>query len=309
MTTSIILFYSCKKDVPINENHIPSNSHNNTHVGARSYLAPQYYQLQVDPGSGNSFLNLITETCASGTVTVTPITGAHGDNKIGSSYLPPTYLTGLSFDETSGKFYATNGTDQLVKFYLSDINDASYAPITVTNSTGDTYLELYDIERDPTSGFYYAINRHPNAPYTCRIVVINNSYVAHYLPFSLSTFYAGSPCTGLCFFKNGVLLIDRSSNKFELVNKTNGTDIFGCAGGFGTGSVDPECGLHGDPITNNVVMANQKTGVGTSVINFMSFDGYPVSCPPSYCEHLFPSSLGLKPKNTVDFSSTVNDDW
>ena len=307
MTTSIILFYSCKKDVPINENHIPSNSHNNTHVGARSYLAPQYYQLQVDPGTGVSRLNLITETCSSGTVTVTQITGSHSDNQIGSLYTPPTYLTGLSFDERTGKFYATNGSDQIIKFYLSDINDASYAPTTVTNLTGDTYLELYDIERDPHTGYYFAINRHPNAPYVSRVVVVDTFFNARYVPYRAGTFYSGSDIKGLCFYKNGLVLMERTFNKFELISRT-GYDINGCVSGWGTYGPD-EIGLHGDPITNNVVMANQKTGVGTSVINFMSYDGDPITCPPSYCEHLFPSSLGLKPKNTVDFSSTVNDDW
>jgi len=180
---STILFYACKKETPSKENtvsyHIPHKSEKDVKNGARVYTSPQYYQLEVK-ATGESYLNLITQACNYGgpAITVTAINGSLGNNQIGSLYTPPTYLTGLSFDESSGKFYATNGTDQLIKFYLSDVNDASYAPTTLTNLTGDTYLELYDIERDPQSGYYYAINRHPNSPYTSRLVVIDNSFNA-----------------------------------------------------------------------------------------------------------------------------------
>lgn len=315
MCISAILLYACKKETSSKENtisyHIPHQSEKDVKNGARVYSSPQYYQLEVK-ATGESFLNLITETpCTSppASVTVTAINGSVGNNQIGSLYLPPTYLTGLAFDARSSKFYATNGTNQLIKFYLSDINDASYAPTTLTNLTGDTYLELYDIERDPQTGYYFAINRHPNTPYTSRLVVIDTFFNAHYVPVRSGTIYSGSNIVGLCIYQNGIFMMERSYNKFDLVSRT-GYEIHNCVAGWGSYGSD-EIGIHGDPITNQIVMANQKLGVGSSVINFMSFNGNPSSCPTiaDYCEHLYPSTTGLKPFNTVDFSSTVNDDW
>ncbi len=315
MCISAILLYACKKETSSKENtisyHIPHQSEKDVKNGARVYSSPQYYQLQVN-SVGQCRLNLITENCFSGTTTITQITGGHSDNIIGSSYSPPTYLTGLALDARTGKFYATDGGHHLVKFYLSDVNDASYAPITLTNSTGDP-LHLCDIERDPQTGYYFAINRTPASPYVCRIVIIDTFFNVTYLPIA-TTNYQNLDCRGLCFYNNGVVVMERTNNNYEYINKTNGYYINGC-GGFGTyGSAgDYEIGLHGDPITNTVIMANQKPGTTPGTVNFMSFDGNTVSCPPNFCPSpmiLFPyAGCGLYPANTVDFCSTVNDDW
>jgi len=125
------------------------------------------------------------------------------------------------------------------------------------------------------------------------------------VPVRSGTIYSGSEIKGLCFYENGILMMERSFNKFDLVSRT-GFEINNCVTGWGFYGTD-EIGIHGDPITEEVIMANQKLGTSTSVIDMKSFNA--TSCPSSPCQHRFPSTTGYKPINTVDFSSTVNDDW
>lgn len=299
---AVLLFaFGCRKaaeEVAGNAVNTPSTAEQK--AAAAAACAPGYYNLALDP-SGKSVIYKVSGTPSLGPVIVTPINGSAGNNIIGSATIPGGVLkmTGLSYDPTLGLFWGVTGTggnfpNSLIKFYASDVNVVGITPLTAACGIS---LEVSDIERDFTTGQYYALNwaASPNS----RVVKITApGGVVSCLPNVLG---AGVQPRGLTFGCNAQLYVMHMSGpngKVLNVNKATGliTATYTYPGvispGAPAGSA-PEMGLHMDCSCNGKFV----TGSFSPAASLLHTDGLPAGLGgPVY------ASLAGTLKPTVDFA-------
>lgn len=301
MATMLLLFAACKKQTTQEKSEAIDQTPATTQTLAAAACLPGMYQLVVDPGTGFSFLNKVSGSPTTGGITVTPVIGSGGTNQLTTcSGTPIIFATGISYDPTTGIFWGTTGaapsspTNNILKF--TDPNCISTAPAAAACAIT---LDLSDIERDPVSGTFYAINRGTANP--------NNRIVKLGLPSSVSVnclpnFLSPSLfLRGLTITNSGVLYamaVTGSTGRLLDISMATGlvTATYSYPGPITpTPAVNvPEMGLHHDVLcVNRFITANYD----------------PISLPVLYTDGL-PSGLGgpvyaslsgvLKP--TVDFA-------
>jgi hypothetical protein len=259
---------------------------------------PAMFNLTVDSVTGVSRIFKVAGTPGAGPITVSPFI-VSGSNELkdcsGNLILR---ASGLAYDPATSTFYGTTGITGSVPnaiFKFTDPNCVSIAP--AINSCG-LVLDLSDVERDQTTGGYYAINRGTVAPNN-RIVRLGLPAVGtvNCLPNPLPV---GLNARGLTFNCNGQLYVMHTSTIF-------GTLIF----------VDKATGLNGasfpypGPITSFATVPTPELGLHfdcncigryiTGSFNPISAARFTDGLPLGLGGPIYNSVIGpLKP--TVDFA-------
>jgi hypothetical protein len=209
------------------------------------------YNLVVDSVTGFSYIFKVAGSPGAGPISVTPYVVSGTNQLKDCSGVPILFASGLAYEPSSGVFYGTTGLTGSVPnaiFKFTDPNCTSIAPATASCAIA---LDLSDVERDQTTGVYYAINRGTTAP--------NNRIVQLGLPGSFSVSCLPNPlpvglrARGLTFDCNGqlyVMHVSGASGTLVYVNKATGLNgatypYPGAIAGSGAVAV-PDLGLHFD---------------------------------------------------------------
>lgn len=302
MATVLLLFAACKKQTTDEKNQVPETTVPEVQTLAVAACVPGMYNLAIDPGTGFSYLYKVSGSPSAGPVTVTPVIGSAGTNQLTTcTGVPIRFATGLSYETTTGTFYGTTGiapsspVNHILKF--TDPNCVSTAAAVTTCGIA---LNLSDVERDPTSGIYYAINRGTANPHN-RVVRLglpsNTTVNCLPNPLSPSLFLRGLTIT--LSGKLYVMAVSGTSGRLLDINKVSGlmTAAYSYPGPItpGPGVNIPEMGLHHDSICVNRFITGNYDPVGPAPL---MTDGIPMGLPggPVY------SSLPAVLKPTVDFA-------
>ncbi|WP_207510814.1 hypothetical protein [Longitalea luteola] len=213
---------------------------------------PLMYNLAVDSASGFSYLYKVAGSPGAGPISVTPYV-VTGTNQLRTcSGIPILNASGLAYDPATGVFYGTTGINgSPVPNAILKFTDPNCVSITAASSACAISLNLSDLERDQTTGAYYAINRGTVAP--------NNRIVKLGLPASPTVSCLPNPlpvglnARGLTFNCNGQLYVMHTagtSGTLVFVNKTTGLNgaTYPYPGAITSFAVvpTPELGLHFD---------------------------------------------------------------
>ncbi len=246
-----IVLFSCKK-TPVDQKNAEATIAGTSVSSAAAACQPVYYNLALD-NIGQGYVYKIGGSPSAGPVVVVPINGSAGNNIVGSSTAATTVLkmTGLAYDPTTGVAWGITGNggthpNSLIKFAIGDPNVVSIVPLL---SACGIALNLSDIERDPTTGRFFAINNSAVNPDN-RVVVINiGTATVNCLPNFIA---AGTNLRGLTFDCAGRLFVLNAVNttgKILQINPGTGAIVasFGYPGIITPGGVGaPEMGLHFD---------------------------------------------------------------
>jgi hypothetical protein len=246
-------FVSCSKvDQPNTAVNPSVNERSATASISAAACVASYYNLAWD-GAGRGYVYRISGSPSTGAPVVTPINGSAGNNIVGSMLAATTVfrMTGMAYDPTTGLAWGVTGNagshpNSLIKFALADPNVVSIVPLV--NACG-LALDVSDIERDPTTGRYYAINRGLANPNNRVVTIDVNTATVNCLPNFLNT---SLTLRGLTFGCNGqlyVLYAINNAGRVLEISKATGQMVNAYAypgtitpGGLGA----PEMGLHFD---------------------------------------------------------------
>ncbi|WP_315822461.1 hypothetical protein [Paraflavitalea speifideaquila] len=303
MASMLLLLAACNKQATIQPGPLSTTSTEKALAApAPAPCQPVFFNLVVDPATGNSFLFKVVGSPTVPPVTVTPVLGSLGTNQlITCSGAPIKFATGISYEPGTNTFYGTTGiapsspVNHILKFV--DPNCISIAP--AVNTCG-IVLNLSDVERDPTTGTYYAINRGTVNPNN-RIVKLGlpGSATVNCLPAFLSPSLFLRGLTVTLGGKLYVMAVTGTTGRLLDINTGTGAISFTYSypGPItpGPGVNIPEMGLHHDSLCINRFITGNYDPVGPPVL---MTDGIPAGLPggPVYA----PLSGVLKP--TVDFS-------
>jgi hypothetical protein len=247
-------FFSCSKMEQPNTAPAPSQNERSlsASISPAAPCTPGYYNLAWD-GAGRGLIYKISGSPSTGAPIVTPIIGSAGNNIVGSSLAATTVfkMTGLAYDPATGVAWGVTGNggshpNSLIKFALANPNVVSIIPLV--NACG-IVLDVSDIERDPATGRYYAINRGLANPNNRVVVIDVNTAVVNCLPNFLNT---GLTLRGLTFNCNAqlyVLYAINTGGRVLEISKVTGLMInaYSYPGIITPGGVGaPEMGLHFD---------------------------------------------------------------
>jgi len=299
----ILSIASCKKQATQTASTDAANESNvQTLTVAPAACQPGMYNLAVDPATGNSFLYKVSGSPSAGPVTVTPMPGSLGTNQLLTcGGAPIRFATGLSFDPATGTFWGTTGAapSSPANIILKFTDPNCVTVLAAINSCG-LVLNLSDVERDPTTGAYYAINRGTVAP--------NNRIVKLGLPASPTVNCLPNPLStslflrGLTVHNNGrlyVMAVNGTTGRLLDINKATGliTTTYSYPGAItpAPGVNIPEMGLHHDSLCVNRFITGNYDPVGPATL---MTDGIPMGLPggPVY------NALSGVLKPTVDFA-------
>jgi hypothetical protein len=247
---------SCKKSETVNtgnETPLVAGKVEVTTTSAAAACQPGYYNLALDPSNGNSLIYKISGSPSAGPLTVAPIIGSLGDNTVRIGGVAVQKMSGLAYDPTTGIAWGvTNGgnfPNRLIRFLIGDPNAAAASAVILPGCL--TALNLSDIERDPATGRYYAINSSTTVAANNRIVVINVGG-APSVTCLLNSVPLGINLRGLTFDCNGRLFVMRMTGpNGRVYNANTGTGLLGVncvySGVVSPGGVGaPEMGFHFD---------------------------------------------------------------
>lgn len=197
----LLTIAACKKGIKTEESSLPIGKTSN----AVEECLPVMYSLTVDSVSGASYVFKVSGSPGAGPITVTPYSvGGTNQLLIGGS-TPILRASGLSYDPTTGTFYGTTGSSGSIPNAIFKFTNPNAVSIIPTVNTCGLVLDLSDVERDHTTGVFYAINRGTVAPNN-RIVKLGlpGSGTVNCLPNPLSV---ALHARGLTFNCNGLLYV------------------------------------------------------------------------------------------------------
>ena len=249
LTTVVVILVTiaaCKKNVTADKT---SSDKQTSHIVEE--CQPLMYNLVVDSVTGFSYIFKVAGSPGAGPVNVAPYI-VTGTNQLKTcSGAPVLFATGLAYEPSTGTFYGTTGIvgpnpNSIFKFM--DPNCVTIGP--ASNLCGLS-LNLSDVERDQTTGVYYAINRGTVAPNN-RIVKLGLPalFTVNCLPNPLPV---GLNARGLTFNCNGQLYVMHTSGAtgiLAFVDKTTG--ILGATNPYpgpittSASVAIPDLGLHFD---------------------------------------------------------------
>ncbi|AEV97478.1 hypothetical protein A4D02_30745 [Niastella koreensis] len=283
LTTVVVILVTiaaCKKNVTADKIALAAKTSH-----AVEECQPVMYNLVVDSASGFSYIFKVAGSPGAGPISVTPYVVSGTNQLKDCSGNPILRASGLSYDPATGVFWGTTGaTGSVPNAILKFIDPNCVTIVSLPNPCG-LVLDVSDIERDQTSGVFYAINRGTVAPNN-RIVKLGvaGSFAANCLPNPLPV---GLRARGLTFNCNGQLYVmhtSGSSGTIVFVDKVTGLNgatypypgpitssasvpvpelglhfDCGCIGRFITGSFNPT----GAPLMTD----GMPSGLGTPVYN------------------------------------------
>lgn len=295
----LLTIAACKKSVTSDNPSLSlDTSTGKTGSAVVAACQPAMYNLVVDSISGFSYIFKVAGSPGAGPISVSPYIVSGTNQLKNCSGAPILFATGLAYDPTSGIFYGTTGIAGSTPNIIFKFTDPNCVTIMGAGNMCGLALNLSDVERDQTSGVFYAINRGTVAPNN-RIVKLGlpGSPTINCLPNPLPV---GLNARGLTFNCNGQLYVMHTSG-------TSGTIVF----------VDKTTGLIGPsypypgPITSSASVPIPELGLhfDCSCIGRFITGSYSTVTPPLFTDGL-PSGLGgpiynsllggLKP--TVDFA-------
>ncbi|NII26066.1 hypothetical protein HB364_13310 [Pseudoflavitalea sp. X16] len=300
----LLLLAACTKQTTDDKGQSPEVTSLTTTnaVAAPAACLPGMYNLSVDPATGFSYLWRVTGSPSAGPVTVTPVIGSAGTNRLTTcGGVPILFATGLSYDIGTGTFYGTTGVapsspvNHILKFV-----DPNCVTTAAAVSTCGIPLNLSDVERHPTTGVYYAINRGTVNP--------NNRVVRLGLPGTTNVFCLPNPLSpslflrGLTITLSGklyVMAVSGTSGRLLEISTASGlmTAAYTYPGPItpGPGVNIPEMGLHHDSLCINRFITGNYDPVGPATL---MTDGIPLGLPGG---PVYNSLAGVLPR-TVDFA-------
>jgi hypothetical protein len=255
---------------------------------------PVAYLLSVNPIGSISSLYQVTGTPNSLPITATPINGSAGTNRLQNCLgTAVTHVFGLAYDPGTGIFYGVqvlSGSTNIIQF--TDPSCVSVIPATTSCGIG---LNLRDIERDPASGNYYALD-------DGMVVLVDvNTGVVTCLP----NYAAGAELKGLTFDCSGqlyVLGVSLNAGTLHAVDKTTGLITASYPSFYmvhPNGNIDwsRDAGLHYDcTCINAFITGHQNSGIHIN---------YPIKYVdylPAALGGLIYDSLTIALPRTVDFA-------
>ena len=218
---ALLTLVACKKGIKTEDPSLPAGKTSN----AVEECVPYMYSLHVDSVTGASYIFKVSGSPSAGPITVAPYTVGGGTSQllIGGT-TPILRASGLSYDPTTGIFYGTTGiTGSIPNAIFKFTNPNMVSIIPTVNSCSGLVLDLSDVERDQTTGIFYAINRGTAAP--------NNRVVKLGLPGSGTVACLPNPlpvtlnARGLTFNCNGMLYVmhtNWASGTIVFVDKVTG---------------------------------------------------------------------------------------
>lgn len=295
----LLLMAACKKQITHEQNGLANDPSVQNKTTALAACLPAIYSLTVDSSTGFSYVFKISGSPGAGPITVGPYV-VSGNNQLKTcGGVAIKWATGLAYDPATGIFYGTTGaaspTPNMI-FRFTDPNCASMGPASATCAIA---LDLSDIERDPATNTFYAINRGTVAP--------NNRIVKTGLPGSFTISCLPNPlpvglrARGLTFNCNAQLYVMHTagiSGTIVFVDKITGLNgaAFAYPGPIAPSAAvaTPEIGLHFDcNCIGRFITASFNPFVSPSLMT----DGLPAGLGGP----IYNSATGvLKP--TVDFA-------
>ncbi|NML21422.1 hypothetical protein HHL16_11085 [Pseudoflavitalea sp. G-6-1-2] len=302
MAAAMLLLAACQKknsgdNLPVNDD-AAANA-----ITAAAACQPVYFGLIVDPGTGFSYLFKVVGSPSAGPVSLSPVIGSAGSNQLTTcSGAPIKFATGISYEPASGTFYGTTGlppsspVNNILKF--NDPNCVSPAAAVVSGCA--LSLNLSDIERDPVTGAYYAINRGTANPNN-RVVKLGlpGSPTVSCLPNFLSPSLYIRGLTVTLSGKLYVMAVNGTGGRLLEISTASGSIVntYSYPGPItpSPGVNIPEMGLHHDSLCIKRFITGNYDPVGPATL---LTDGIPSGLPggPVYT----PLSGAIKP--VVDFS-------
>ena len=243
---TLVIFAGCKKHVT-KEKEVTGQG-GQTEKSDMS-CKPRMYSLTVDPGTGFSYIYGISGSPGAGPVTTSPYVVGGTNQLLTCGNVPITYATGITWDPINKEFVGVTGNlssfpDHILRF--SDPNCVTVTP--AIDGCNGLNLDLSDIERDPVTGEYFAINRHPMMMFHNRIVKINLNVVVC-LPMSLPVAIHARGLTFNCLGHLFIMDVAGMGGSVRRINKATGANFFVAAypGNIApAGAAFPEMGLHWD---------------------------------------------------------------
>lgn len=296
LTTVVVILVTiaaCKKNVTADKTVSATRTSNIVEE-----CQPIMYNLVVDSITGFSYIFKVAGSPGAGPVNVVPYVVSGTNQLKDCSGNPILRASGLSYEPTTGVFWGTTGaTGSVPNAILKFIDPNCVTVVPITNLCG-IVLDLSDIERDQTSGVYYAINRGTVAPNN-RIVKLGlpGSFAVNCLPNPLPV---GLNARGLTFNCNGQLYVMHTSGASGIIVFVDkATGLIGPAytypGPIASSAAVPipDLGLHFDCGCINRFITGSWNPFGAPLMT----DGLPAGLGgPIYN----PLLGGLKP--TVDFA-------
>jgi hypothetical protein len=295
----LLLIAACKKQNSRETNGLASDPSVQNKTSAIAVCQPPIFSLTVDSSTGDSYIFKISGSPGAGPITVSPyvVSGTSQLKTCGGA--PIKWATGLAMDPATGIFYGTTGAASPTPNRFFRFTDPNCAVVGAASPTCAISLDLSDLERDPATNTFYAINRGTAAP--------NNRIVKTGLPGGLgvtclpNTLPVGLRARGLTF---------DCSNKLYVMHTAgmSGTVVFVDKVTGAIGSVYSYPG----PIANSPAVATPEIGLHFDcrcIKQFITASWSPFTMPSLMTDGL-PSGLGgpiynsatgaLKP--TVDFA-------
>lgn len=241
----LLTIAACKKNVT-SEKAPPAQT-----SGAVEECQPGMYNLAVDSATGASYIYKVLGSPGAGPIIVAPYIVSSTNQLKDCSGNPILRASGLSYDPTTGIFWGTTGITGSIPNAILKFTDPNCVSISPAVNTCGIALNLSDVERDHTTGTFYAINRGTVAPNN-RIVRLGlpGAGTVNCLPNPLPV---GLNARGLTFNCNGQLYVMHTSGitgTIVFVNKVTGLNgpAFPYPGAITTFAAvpTPELGLHFD---------------------------------------------------------------
>jgi len=248
LTTIVLVLLTiaaCKKSITADKSSSPITNN------AVEECQPAMYSLTVDSVTGGSYIYKVLGSPGAGPVTVTPYVVSGTNQLTDFSGNPILNASGLAYDPATGIFYGTTGITGSVPNAIFRFTDPNFVSITPAINSCGLALNLSDVERDQTTGAYYAINRGTVAP--------NNRIVRLGLPGAPTVGCLPNPlpiglkARGLTFDCNGQLYVMHTTGTAGIVvfvNKATGLNgaSYPYPGPITTSAAvaTPDLGLHYD---------------------------------------------------------------
>ncbi|AXY72540.1 hypothetical protein D3H65_00450 [Paraflavitalea soli] len=303
IAAALLLVAACKKQTTESPDPLPPAGESGKQaLAVAAPCQPAMYNLAIDPATGNSFLYKVSGSPVTGSVVVTPVLGSLGTNQLLTcGGAPIRFATGLSYDPTSNTFWGTTGiapsspANQILKF----IDPNCITVVAPINSCG-LALNLSDVERDPTTGAFYAINRGTANPNN-RVVKLGipGAPTVNCLPNFLSPSLFLRGLTVTMGGKLYVMAVSGTSGRLLDISTATGliTATYSYPGAItpGPGVNIPEMGLHHDSLCINRFITGNYDPVGPATL---MTDGIPLGLPGGPVYNAMSGVL----KPTVDFA-------
>jgi hypothetical protein len=278
----LLTIAACKKNNVSEKNSAVETASTPGKSGAIN-CQPFMFSLTVDSVTGYSYVFKVTGSPSATPIAELPYAISSTNQLLTCNGTPIKNASGISFDPASGVFYGTTGANGSTPNAILKFTDPNCVTVTPAVASCGVPLDLSDIERDPTTGTYYAINRGVIAAAN-RIVRVNVPgpsvlCLASAIPLGVNMRGLAFDCSGNLY----IMHMAGPNGTLFYVNKASGVIGTGYPYGVVTAPTPvaaPEMGLHFDcscihmfitssfnPISLNIMTDGLPAGLGGPAYN------------------------------------------